>query len=105
MGDDFVGRRVLVLEQLLQGDDARQDERQLSDDQGLERDQSEGSDGEGQEGGGLQLQQQQKWQQELLAFLAFATCERNKRSLNGCYWRFPSTRDHQQFESLTGAYE
>lgn len=69
MCDDLVARRVLVLQKLLQADDARQDQSQLSDDQGLERDQREESDGERQEGGGLQLEQQQEWQQIFLALL------------------------------------
>lgn len=59
-----------MLQQLLQADDARQDQSQLSDDQSLERDQRKESDGEWQECGGFQLEQQEKWQQILLALLA-----------------------------------
>lgn len=86
VGDDFVARRVLMLEKFLQGDDARQDQSQLSDDQGFERDQREESDCERQECSSLQLEQQEEWQQVLLALLgAFASCTGREEKKRDCY--------------------
>lgn len=62
-----------MFQKFLQSNDSRQDQSQFANDQGLERDQSEESDGERQESGGFQLEQQEKRQQIFLALLAFAS--------------------------------
>lgn len=72
VGDHFVALLGLLVEQLLEADDGGQDEGDLADDQSLERDQGEESDGQGQEGGGLQLEQQQQGQEQLLDLLLLA---------------------------------
>lgn len=70
---------MLVLQEFLQSNDAWQDEGEFTDDQGLEGDQSEETDGEWQESGSLQLEQQQKRQQVFFALLAsFASCDERR---------------------------
>lgn len=72
MSDDLVAAVSLAFEQLLQANDAGQDEGEFADDQGLERDEGQDTDGQWQEGGGLQFHQHEKWEQVLLALLHFA---------------------------------
>lgn len=80
VGDHFVALLGLLVEQLLEADDGGQDEGDLADDQSLERDQGEESDGQGQEGGGLQLEQQQQGQEQLLDLLLLAAgCGRGEK--------------------------
>lgn len=74
MGDDLVVlRRMLRFEQFLQADDAAQQQRQFTDDQGLEGDQCQEAEHQWQQGGRLQLEQQQQWQQEFLGLFALTT--------------------------------
>lgn len=73
---------MLVLQKLLQPDDARQYESQFTDDQGLESDQCEESNSKWQECGSLQLQKNKKRKQILFGFLAFtASCFREKKNV------------------------
>lgn len=83
MSDDLIRcRMMLVLQKLLQPDDARQYESQFTDDQGLESDQCEESNSKWQECGSLQLQENEKRKQILFGFLAFtASCFREKKNV------------------------
>lgn len=73
VGDHLVALvSLLSVEQLLQSNDSGQEEGQLADDQSLEGDQGQESDGKGQEGGGLQLEQQEQGQEQLLGLLLAA---------------------------------
>lgn len=65
---------LLSVEQLLQSDDSGQQQSQLADDQSLEGDQGQESDGEGQQSGGLQLEQQEQGQEQLLGLLLATGC-------------------------------
>lgn len=70
MSDNFVAWWVLAFQQFLQSNDAGKDEGKFADNQGLERDQSQDSDGEWQEGGSLKLEEHQQWEQVFLALLS-----------------------------------
>lgn len=60
MGNHFVALRwVLGLEELLEADDAGQQKSQLTDDERLEGDQGQETEDQGQESGGLKLEQQE----------------------------------------------
>lgn len=75
VGDHLVALvSLLSVEQLLQSNDSGQEQSQLADDQSLEGDQGQESDGKGQEGGGLQLEQQEQGQEQLLGLLLAAGC-------------------------------
>ncbi|KAK3932297.1 Hermansky-Pudlak syndrome 1 protein-like protein, partial [Frankliniella fusca] len=79
--DHLVALGVLLLgQQLLQGDDAGEDERQLADDEGLEGEEGEGAEGQGDEGGGLELEQQQEGQQHLQLLLLASGCNTSRET-------------------------
>ena len=70
VGDHLVALGVLLLgQQLLQGDDAGEDQGELADDEGLEGEEGEGTESQGDEGGSLQLQEQQEGQEHLQLLL------------------------------------
>lgn len=78
VGNDLVALvSLLAVEQLLKSDDSGQEEGQLADDQSLEGDQGQETNSQGQEGGGLQLEEQQEGQEHLLGLLLATGCEEN----------------------------
>lgn len=80
--DDLVALGVLLLsQQLLEADDTGEDEGELADDESLQGQQGEGSKGQGDEGGGLQLEQKEQRKEDLGGLLLLTTsCNRKK------YW-------------------
>jgi hypothetical protein len=81
VGDHLVALCGLLLpQQLLEADETGQDERQLADDEGLEGEQRQGSQGQGDERGGLQLQQEKKGKQDLGRLLLLASrCDKEDK--------------------------
>lgn len=79
VGNNLVALFALLVEELLERDDGGQDEGDLSDDQGLEGDQGEGTEGERQQSGGLQLEEEEQREEQLLDLLLLATSCRNGR--------------------------
>lgn len=73
MGDDFIWLWVFWFQKLFQTDDSGQDQGKFTDNQSLQGDQSEESDGKGQECSSFQFEEQEKGQQKFLAFLSTAT--------------------------------
>lgn len=74
MGDYLVVLgRMFRFEQFLQADDTGQQQRQFTNDQGLEGDQCQETEHQWQKGGCLQFEQQQQWQQKFLGLLSFTT--------------------------------
>lgn len=71
VADDLVRDGLLVRQQLLQGDDGGQQEGDLTDQEGLTGDESDGSKDQGQESGGLQLHHQKQRKQDLTSFLDY----------------------------------
>lgn len=84
VGNDLVALvSLLAVEQLLQTDDSGQEQSQLADDQSLEGNQGQETDSQGQESGGLQLEQQQQGEEQLLGLLLATGWTGRKKSKKG----------------------